>query len=143
MTAEKSTLVTDIDKEVFEQVAEIWDNLRKNVLGKESFKPIELISKWLQVLTGSYMYLTTRYTAARIARDNNEVAIYMRLKNDAVAADTKFVSAPADREARSEVSELVEFERVFESYQKAAEQGILTLKKLLEIQVLELQQESK
>ena len=136
----KSTLINENDTEVFTQVGEIWDNLRKNVLGKTTFKPAETLSEWLQILTGSFMYLNTRYAQARIARDSNEVSAYMRLKGEADAAGAKFVNAAAEREAKSEVVDFVEAERILESYKDASEQGILTLKKLLDVQILELRE---
>jgi len=143
MTTSASTLISEKDKEVFAQVGEIWENLRGAVLTKSTFKPLDTLSEWLQVLTGDYMYLAPRLGEVSVARSNKEVAVYMRLKANALADEVKFVSAPAEKEARSEVSELKEAERIFESYQNAAEQGILTLKKLIEVQLQDQQREGK
>lgn len=134
-------LVSDKDREVFNDVTEIWDNLRQSVLGKNTFKPMDTLSDWLSRLTGDYMYLTTRYTEVSVTRRNNEVAKYITLKKDAQVAGEKFVSAVAEREARNEIAEFAEAEHVFESYKDAAQQGILTIKKLIDVQTLELQRE--
>ena len=140
---QKSASIDEHDEEVFAQVAEVWENLRTNALKASAFQPQELLSEWLQVLTGSFMFLNTRYVAARVARSNNELSAYMTLKKDAAVAGEKFVNASAEKDAKSQVGDHREAERIFESYKDAAEQGILTLKKLLDVYVLELKREAR
>ncbi len=140
---QKSVLIDDHDKEVFAQVGEVWENLRNNVLKKSTFNPLDVLSEWLQVLTGSFMYLNTRFAEARIARDNNEISAYMGIKAETDAAGEKFINATAERAAKSKVGDFIEASRIFESYKDASEQGILTIKKLLDIQSLELKREAR
>lgn len=136
-------LITAQHQEAFDGVNDIAKSLRENALKTTSFRPIDTLSEWLTRLTGLFMYLTTEFIRLHVARENNEIGSYIKNKMDVLAAGEKFVSAVAERESRNSVSEFVEAEKIVESYKDAAEQGILTLKKLIEIQMLELQREAK
>lgn len=132
-------LTNEKDQEVFKEVSETWEQLRKVAYKQAAFTPVDTLGEWLSRLTGDFMYLTTRYNSVRVARHNNEVAKYIELKRD--SGDSKFVSAVAEREARNSVSAEAQAEHVFESYKEAAEQGILTIKKLLDVFAEERKQE--
>jgi len=137
------SLLKPEDQEVFDKVDSIAKDLRSNALRSSTFKPINALSDWLNELTGCFMYLTTGFNRAKVGRDNNEVNSYIKSKTDTLATGDKFVSAVAEREARQSVNDFVELEKVFEGYRDAAEQGILTIKKLMEVQLLEMQREAR
>lgn len=139
----QESIFNEKENEVFGQVATIWENLRGAVLTKSTFKPTDTLSEWLQILTGCFMYINTRYQEAHVARSNNEMSAYMGLKNDAEASGGKFVNASAEKEAKSTVSEMKQKEQILESYKDSAEQGILTLKKLIDLHSLEMQREAR
>ena len=136
-------LLTEQDTEVFTQVSTIAQGFRDVAMQKSNFRTLDWLTEKLSILTGAFMYLTTRYNQVKSARDNNELSKYIQLKQDAVAAGDKFVSASAERESAHEVRDLNEAEKVLESYKDASDQGILTAKKLIEVELLELQREVK
>ena len=133
-----TTLITDSDKEVFSSVSAIAKELRELAMRNTSFRVVDWYIEKLNVLTGSFMYLATRYGETKAARDNNEVSKYISLKMDSNVAGDKFVSAVGEREARNSVNDLVEVEKVLESYKDASEQGILTCKKIMDVLSLEM-----
>lgn len=136
---DKPTIITEQDQEVFKVVADIGVDLRSSV-SKGSFSRLEWYRERLDRLTGAYMFLSDKYRRTKVARVNNEVSFYMQIKN---TCEGKFTSAPAEREARSQVSDWAEAEHIFEGYLEAANQGILTLKKSLEIEVIDKEVEAK
>ena len=136
-------LITDQDTEVFGKVDKIASDLRSNVLKSTTFKPLETLSEWLSELTGSFMYLTNQYNRAKVARENNEINKYIESKMNSLSSGEKFSVSAGEKEARSAVNDFYEAEKVFEGYRDAADQGILTIKKLMEVQLLELQREIK
>ena len=132
------SLITEQDKEVFANVGDIAKELRELAMRNTSFRVIDWYIEKLNVLTGDFMYLSTRYGESKAARDNNEVSAYIKAKMDSDAAGDKFVSAVGERSARNSVNDFVEAEKVLESYKDAAEQGILTCKKIMDVLALEL-----
>lgn len=132
-------ILTGKDTEVFKIVGDIGEDLRGSV-DKGSFSRLEWYRERLDRLTGAYMYLSDKYRRTKVARVNNEVCFYMQIKD---SCEGKFTSAPAEREARSNVSDWAEAEHIFEGYLEAANQGILTLKKSLEIEVIDKEVEAK
>ena len=136
-------LITEQDKEVFTKVSNIAVELRELAMRNGAFKVADWYVERLNVLTGCFMYLSTRFAQTRAARDNNEISAYIKSKMDSQAAGDKFVSAVGEREARNSVNNLVEAEKVLESYKEASEQGILTCKKILDVLMIELERESK
>jgi hypothetical protein len=136
-------LITVDDKEVFTKVSNIATELRELVMRSASFRPLDWYQERLNVLTGCFMYLCTRFAEARTARDNNEISSYIKAKMDSQASGDKFVSAVGEREARNSVNNLVEAEKVLESYKEASEQGILTCKKIVDVLMIELERESR
>ena len=132
-----TNLITDEDKQVFEQVGKIAAELRSLAMNQGTFSLVTWYIERLNVLTGDFMYLSTRYSSTKAARDNNEVSKYISLKIESDTSGDKFVSAVGERAARNSVNDLVETEKVLESYKDAAEQGILTCKKIMDILSLE------
>ena len=131
-------LINASDKEVFESISNIAKELRELAMRNATFRVIDWYTEKLTVLTGDFMYLATRYGETKAARDNNEVSKYISLKMDSNVAGDKFVSAVGEREARNSVNDLVETEKVIESYKDASEQGILTCKKIMDVLSLEM-----
>ena len=132
------TLITDNDKEVFASVGAIAKELRELAMRNTSFRVVDWYIEKLNVLTGDFMYLACRYGESKAARDNNEVSKYIMMKMDSDTSGDKFVSAVGERAARNSVNDLVEVEKVLESYKDAAEQGILTCKKIMDVLSLEM-----
>lgn len=137
------SVLTANDQEVFDKVDSIAKDLRSNALKTSTFKPVQALSDWLNELTGCFMYLTNQYNRAKVARENNEINKYIESKVAALGTGEKFSVSAGEKEARSQVNDFYEAEKVFEGYKDASEQGILTVKKLMEVQLLELQRESK
>lgn len=138
-----SKLINEQDKEVFDIVAKVGEELRSNVFKTAAFKPLEWYEERLNRVTGAFVNLSTRFSELHAARRNNEISAYLQYKNDQIAAGEKFVSAIGEREAHKVVSDLYEAEKVFEGYIEAANQVILTFKKNMEVQMLELQREAR
>lgn len=138
----KVNIINEKDAEVFKQVAGIGDEFRTLAV-KQAFSSTEWYSERLNVLTGAYMYLSARHSAVKTLRVNNEVNKYIQIKTECETAGGKFVSASAEREARDAVSDFALAEHILESYLMAAEQGILTSKKQLDITQAEKQREAK
>jgi len=133
-----TSLITASDKEVFESVGAIAKELRELAMRNSTFRPVDWYIEKLNVLTGDFMYLSCRYGESKAARDNNEVSKYISLKMESNVSGDKFVSAVGEREARNSVNDLVEVEKVLESYKDASEQGILTCKKIMDVLSLEM-----
>ena len=131
-------LISKEDKEVFESVGAIAKQMRELAMRNTTFRPIDWYVEKLNVLTGAFMYLSCRYGESKAARDNNEVSAYIKQKMDSEVTGDKFVSAVGERVARHSVCDFVEVEKVVESYKDAAEQGILTCKKIMDVLALEL-----
>jgi len=136
-------LITPQLKEVFDQVAKIGTDLRSGAMKASTFKPIAWYQEQMNTLTGDFMFLSAELGRLKAARDSNEISAYMISKNDADTAGEKFTSALGERIAKFAVKDLDSAVRVVESYLEAAEQGILTCKKDIEIEMLELQREVK
>jgi hypothetical protein len=136
-------LITDADNEVFESVSKIATELRTLAVKNATFKPSDWYSERLLVLTGSYMYLCTRYAQLKSGRENNEVSFYIQCKNDLLKMGEKITVSAIEKEARASVNDFVEAEKVMESYQEATNQAILTCKKILDVLMIELQREAK
>lgn len=128
--------------QVIEGAAARLESLRTKIKGT-AFVLLQEFTQLLAEFTADFGYLSPLHQKFRAARENNELQTYMQLKNDAAVAGDKFVSAPAEREARYSVRELVEAEKVLEGYTAAVEQAILTSKKIIEVQMLERQQEAR
>jgi len=135
-------LITDQDQEVFKQVSDISEELRRATYKDNTFKPIEWYRDRMNRLTGDYMYLSERYGKMKGAKDRNWTDAYMQAKLDSNAAGEKFVNASAERTADHAVKELSEAVLVFEGYLKASEQGVLTCKKNVDVEVEELRRET-
>jgi hypothetical protein len=142
MENKKPSIINEKDTEVFNQVAKIGDEFRTLAV-KQAFSSTDWYSDHLNVLTGAYMYLSARHSAVKTLRVNNEVNKYIQLKTECETTGGKFVSASAEREARDAVSDFALAEHILESYLMAAEQGILTSKKQLDIAQSERQREVK
>ncbi|TDI96943.1 MAG: hypothetical protein E2O29_01540 [Deltaproteobacteria bacterium] len=139
-TKQSDKLVTVKDQEVFKLVSDIGEDLRTSVRDG-AFSRLEWYRDRLDRLTGAYMYLSDKYRRTKVARANNEVAEYVGIRS--TWNEGKFVSAVAERQARNAIASWAEAEHVFEGYLEAANQGILTLKKSLEIEVIDKQIEAK
>jgi hypothetical protein len=135
------TLLTAEHEEAFKQIGDIATELRTGAMKNASFKPVDWYQERLNVLTGCFMYVSTAYGKIKATRDNNEVSAYIKSKMDSQVAGDKFVSAVGEREARHSVNDLVEAEKVLESYKEASEQGILTCKKIIDVLSIEMQRE--
>lgn len=138
-----TNLLNEKDDEVFKQVSNVADELRTNVTKNTTFKPLDWYSERLNVLTGAFMYISTRFSELHAARRNNETSAYIKARNDASVAGGKFVSAIGEREAHHAVADFYEAEKIIEGYRDAANQGILTLKKNMEVLITELQREAR
>ena len=139
-TKQSDKLIMAKDEEVFKLVSDIGEDLRTSVRDG-AFSRLEWYRDRLDRLTGAYMYLSDKYRRTKVARANNEAAEYVDIR--ATWSEGKFVSAVAERQARSTIASWAEAEHVFEGYLEAANQGILTLKKSLEIEVIDKQVEAK
>jgi len=128
--------------EVLTKAATRLESLR-TIVKSGSFTLLNELVEVLAQFTADYGYLSPLHQKFRAARENNEVQVYITLKKDAAVAGNKFVSAPAEKESRSSVAELLEAEKMLEGYVDAVEQGILTCKKIIEVQMLERQREAK
>ena len=134
--------LTEEVTEVLGKAATRLESLR-TIVKSGSFTLLNELVEVLAQFTSDYGYLSPLHQKFRAARENNEVQTYITLKKDAAVAGNKFVSAPAEKEARSSVAELLEAERMLEGYVDALEQGILSSKKIIEVQMLERQKEGK
>lgn len=124
------TVKYEVEKEwtdVFKKIDEIGETLRNDAI-KENFNPQANYKKWLNILTGCYIYLVPKFKKWRALKENNSCRKYLEIKQNAVG---KFVSAPADREASGFVHKERYFRDLLEGWMLAAEQGIYTLKKHL------------
>lgn len=138
-----SKLVTEKDKEVIKVVTSIHEELLASAVGKSTFKPLDYYRDRLLQLTGAFGYLNSRWAEFRVLRDNGEIKGYVEAKRSAEASGEKFSVASGEKEARAVVQEFYELEKVFESFKDASEQGILTLKKVMDVEMLELERENK
>lgn len=111
-------------KAIFEKI----DNI-----GKELFegtdRKLEYYYNILDVLSGCYIYLSPNTKRLEADKKNDELDCYMALKLDATQNETKFVSAPAERESSLTVKNLRKARNIFQGYLAATEMSINTAKR--------------
>ena len=139
-TKKKVELITKVTQESFKKLGEIAEELR-NYAKRNSFDSLAWLDEKMCEATGHYVNVVTNYQRVKVARSNNEVAAYLEVRDN--WTDGKFVSAGGDRMARNAVADFAEAEHVLLGYLDASNQVILTLKKSIEIAILNKQLESK
>ena len=92
-------LITSKDKEVFEQVGAIAEELRTRAFNNSSFKPIAWYRERLDKLTGCFMFLSERFGQLKSAKNLNSINAYIQAKLDYKAANEKFSNAAGEKEA--------------------------------------------
>lgn len=112
-------------------IENIGDELRREI---KDMKPrtLDQYRYWLDRLTGSYMTLTPIFKKYRAKKENNEVAKYVAIRTHWPKGE-KFVSAAADKEASSFVAKERYIRDWLEGWILAAEQGIRTIKRHLNL----------
>ena len=102
-------------------------------IGKELFegtdRKLDYYYNILDVLSGCYTYLAPNTKRLESDKKNDELDKYMNLKMEAANNETKFVSAPAEREASLTVKHLRKARNVFQGYLEATAMNINTAKR--------------
>lgn len=109
------------------ELIDYWSGVRKSNLTDNS----EEINKALNQLSGCYSNLKTVLAIAETEKKNREVRYYEKLRIDKENAGTKFVSAPAEKEASVHVAAYRRIRNIIEAYTLAADKHINTLQSIL------------
>ena len=141
--SEVTSLITEEDKEVAKIIYDIAKDLRQNLVSTAAFKPIDWYKERLDRLTGAFMYVTSRFNQLHALRKNNCVSAFIQYQQDCTVAGDKFVVATAERIADNQIKEVYEAEKFFEGLREGSEQGVMTIKKNMDILSIELQREAR
>jgi len=142
MVSTDNKYITQEAVKVIEGAAIRLETLREKIKGT-AFTLLTEFTVLLAEFTADFGFLAPLHQQIRAVRENNEVSAYINIKKSTESVGSKFVSAPAEREARSSVADLIEAEKLLDGYTTAVEQGILSCKKIIEVQMLERQREAK
>jgi hypothetical protein len=126
----------EIPKEWLEVVAkinEIGQLLRDDAISK-NFNSAAEYRRCLNVLTGCYMFIAPEFKRWRAIKENNETAKFCQLKNE---SQVKFTAASGDKEASNFVGKERYLRDYLEGWLMAAESGIYTIKKHLDVDTKE------
>lgn len=91
----------------------------------------------LNKMTGAYIYFIPQFKKYRAAKSNNETAKYVNIMLEHSSTGKKFVSKAAEIESSESVANLRLIRDWLDGQVLAAEQGIRTIKKQMDIYVQE------
>ncbi len=128
---EYAELVPEDVREVMTRLEAIDAEIMKGAVS-ERFVPKLRLQQLLLETTALHSFFASRYHKWKAILDNREVEAYIELKRNILASGSKFVSAPAEREAAYETRPVRYLVGIYEGNLERCAQYVNTTKKLLE-----------
>jgi len=124
-------LIPQDAREVILRLETIDAEIMKGAIS-ERFVPKLRLQQLLLETTALHSFFASRFHKWKAILDNREVEAYIELKRNVLASGSKFVSAPAEREAAYETRPVRYLVGVYEGNLERCVQYVNSLKKLLE-----------